>query len=150
MSKQRTERAHLGPAPHLRRKDPGRGEFTLNGAFELLLVMALLVLAITVLGVVNQSMKLQSVATELVRYIELRGRVDAPVYTELDRLATAVGIEIDSYEIDATYTSGTKIQFGAPFSVTLHSSGSFGIGGILSVPVPLSRTITGRSEQYWK
>lgn len=127
-----------------------RGEFTINGAFILLLVMALLVLFISVLGTVNDAMKLHSVTADLVRYIEIRGRVDAEVYTEMSRLANVAGVTIEDYSIDANYFSGNKIQFGDSFSVTLETTGYFGIGGVLSVPVPFSSTVTGRSEQYWK
>lgn len=131
----------------LRQKD---GEFTIKGSFMLLLVMALMVLFISVFGVVNNAMKLHSVAAELARYIEIRGRTDNQVYTELDRLAGVAGITIESRSIDATYFSGSQIQFGTDFTVTLNTTGRFGLGGVLSVPVPLTSTVTGRSEQYWK
>lgn len=116
----------------------------------LLFVAALLILFISVLGTVNTSMKLHSVTAELVRYVELRGRVDAQVYTELDRLANVAGVTIESCDIDATYFSGNKIQFGAPFSVTLKTTGHLGLGGVLNAEVPLTATVSGRSEQYWK
>lgn len=126
------------------------GEFTLNGSLMLLLVMALLILFISVFGAVNDAMKLHSVAAELARYIEIRGRTDNQVYTELDRLASVAGITIESRSIDATYFSGSQIQFGTDFTVTLNTTGRFGLGGVLAVPVPLTSTVTGRSEQYWK
>lgn len=127
-----------------------RGDFTLNGAFMLIFLAMLLVLFISVLGAVNTNMKLHSVAAEAVRYIEVRGKVDAPVYTEIDRLANVAGVNIERCSIDATYSGGNKLQFGAPFSVTLQTTVHFGIGGVLSASVPLRSTVSGRSEQYWK
>lgn len=116
----------------------------------LFFVMMLLVLFISVFGVVNTSMKLHSVAADLTRYIEIRGQVDAPVYAELDRLANVVGITIESRNISGTYSGGSRLQFGADFTVKLSTTGHIGIGGVLSLPVPLTSTVTGRSEQYWK
>lgn len=127
-----------------------RGDFTLNSAFMLLFAMLLLVLFISVLGVVNTAMKLQSVAAELTRYIEIRGQVDSSVYTELDRLADVAGITVENQSFEATYESGYKIQYGTSFTVTLSTTGYFGVGGVLQASVPLSATVSGRSEIYWK
>ena len=61
-------------APSLMRKlKETRGDFTINGVFILLLVFLLLALAISVFGVINRSMKLHSMAAELVRYAKVRG-----------------------------------------------------------------------------
>lgn len=116
----------------------------------MLFVMMLLVLFISVLGVINTSQKLHSVAAELTRYVELRGSVDSEVYIELDRLAGIAGVTVESKSITGSFSSGSKLQFGTEFTVTLTTTDRFGIGGILSVPVPLETTVSGRSERYWK
>lgn len=139
-----------GPASLFRKLRGREGEFTINGSLILILIMALLVLFLSVFGVANNAMKLHSVAAELARYIEIRGRTDRQVYTELDRLAGAAGVIIESYSIDADAFSGSQIQFGTDFTVTLNTTGRIGLGGVLSVPVPLTSTVTGRSERYWK
>ena len=138
-----------GSALFLKKLRQTQGEFTLNGAIMLLFTMMLLVLGISVLGAANDAMKLHSVAADLTRYIEIRGQVDAPVYTEMARLANVAGITIDGYSIQ-TGIGGSKIQLGAAFSVYLESTAHIGIGGILSVPVPLKSTVSGRGQQYWK
>ncbi|SBV91270.1 conserved exported hypothetical protein [uncultured Eubacteriales bacterium] len=126
-----------------------RGEFTINGALILLLIVFLMVLFISAIGVANRGMRLHSMASELARYVELRGKVDDAVYTELQRLETATGVTAD-LQISASYISGTsKIQYGNTFNVTLSSSGYIGLGGIVSIPIPLHSTVSGRSEQYW-
>lgn len=126
-----------------------RGEFTINGALIMLLVVFLMVSFISVIGVANQGMRLHSMASELARYIELRGKIDDAVYTELGRLETVSSITAD-LQISADYISGTaKIQYGNTFRVTLSSSGHIGLGGIVSIPIPLHSTVSGRSEQYW-
>ena len=116
----------------------------------MLFVMMMLVLFISVLGVSNTSQKLHSVAAELTRYVELRGSVDNEVYIELDRLAGIAGVTVESKSITGSFSSGSKLQLGAEFTVTLTTTDRFGIGGILSVPVPLKSTVSGWSERYWK
>lgn len=151
MSRQNRKRVRFGGPSLLSRKvRNNQGDFTINGAIMLLLAMFLLVLFITALGAVNTAMKLHSVTAELVRYIEIRGQIDGPVYTEMTRLADAAGISIESHDIEAAWFSGYKIQFGTPFTVTLSTTAHFGVGGILDATVPLHSTVSGRSEQYWK
>ncbi len=151
MSRQNRKRVRFGgPSLLFQKLRNNQGDFTINGAIMLLLAMLLLMLFITALGTVNTAMKLHSVTAELVRYIEIRGQVDTSVYAEMNRLANVAGVTIESYDIDATYFSGYKIQFGAPFIVTLSTTAHFGVGGILDAAVPLHSTVSGRSEQYWK
>jgi hypothetical protein len=126
-----------------------RGEFTVNGALMMLLVVFLMVLTVSVIGVANQGARLHSAASELARYIELRGRIDGAVYTELQRLEAVSGLSA-ALELDADYIPGTtKIQFGNTFRVTLSCDGHIGLGGILSLSIPLRGTVSGRSERYW-
>lgn len=127
-----------------------KGDFSINGVFILLLVFAVLALAITLFGIFNRSMKLHAMSAELVRYIEVRGQVDPAVYTELARLEGVTGMDVDC-NVTAEYMSGTaQVQFGGLVSVELKYDTYFGIGGLLSVPITLEATVTGRSEQYWK
>lgn len=126
-----------------------RGDFTVNGVLILLLVFLLLILGLSCIGVANRAMRVHSMAAELVRYIELRGQVDGSADAELARLEAASGIRVDC-SIRADYIRGTsRIQLGDRFEVTLSYEASFGVGGVLSVPVQLQSTVSGRSEQYW-
>lgn len=149
-SKNGKERPLSGAAPLFKKIRQTTGNFTINNAFILLFVMLLLVLFISVLGVINTSQKLHSVAAELTRYVELRGSVDSEVYIELDRLANIAGVTVESKNITGSFSDESKLQLGAEFTVTLTTTDRFGIGGILSVPVPLKTTVSGRSERYWK
>lgn len=128
-----------------------RGNFTLNGAFILLLVIALIVLGISVLGAMMQGNRLDAAAAELTRYIEIRGQVDASVDGELARLCAASGLEDVEMQVTGSYLgTAQRIQFGEAFTVTLHYTAHFGIGGILDMPVTLTSHAAGRSERYWK
>ena len=144
------ERPRKGAAPLFEKLFQNTGTFAIDSVFIFLFVMMLLVLFTSVLGVINTHQKLNSVAAELTRYVELRGSVDSDVYTELDRLAGIAGVTVESRNITGSFSPGSKLQLGADFTVTLTTTDHFGIGGILSVPVPLTTTVSGRSERYWK
>lgn len=150
MRRNKKERPLQGAAPLFQKLQQNRGEFTINGAISLLFAMMLLVLFISALSAVNTSMKLHSVAADLSRYIELRGKVDSAVYTELDRLAGVAGVTVETRSIVGTFSDGSKLQLGSDFTITLTTTGHIGIGGVLSLPVPLKTKVTGRSERYWK
>jgi chromosome partitioning protein len=52
--------------------------------------------------------------------------------------------------IEADYISGTtKIAFGNPFTISLSCDGKIGMGGFLSISIPLNSAVSGRSERYW-
>lgn len=127
-----------------------RGDFTLNGAFILLFIVAGIMLSISVLGVASTSVRLHSMANELMRYTEVRGRVDASVYAELARLETASGLDVDC-TISGEYIAGTnKVQFGDTITIQATCKQAFGIGGILRAPITLRTVVSGRSELFWK
>ncbi len=128
-----------------------RGDFTINGALILLLVMVLLVIFLTTISIGVQSAKLNAAASELTRFIEIRGKVDAAVTTEFERLTSKFGNEL-SLTIDADYLSSSEktIQYGDAFTVTLTEQITIGAGGIVGIPITLTADSPGRSEQYWK
>lgn len=118
--------------------------------FILILVFATLALAITFFGTINRSVKLHAMATELLRYTEVRGQVDGAVDAELARLENAAGFDVTG-RVSGSFLAGTnRVQFGDPITVSLEYPTRFGIGGLLSVPVTLRTTVAGRSELYWK
>lgn len=124
-----------------------RGEFLLESSFKLLLAAAALALIVSVFGVISQSNRLAAMANDLTRTLEIRGEIDSStVNSELSRLTAAARMPSVTVEID----KAGRVQFGDPFTVTLRYTGSFGIGGVLSVPVPFHSTVVGRSEKFWK
>lgn len=126
------------------------GDFLLEGAWKLLLSCALIALFISVLGLAFQSNKLAAIADDMARSIEISGQVDSSADAKLQELKNTSGLDV-AMDIDANYSAGgTRIQFGDPFTVTISYTGKLGIGGILSLPVPLSSSVVGRSERYWK
>lgn len=127
-----------------------RGDFTLNGAFILILVMLLMVMGISVMGIGLQAMKLNTITHEVVRAIEIKGAVDGTAQSTLDTLKAQNKMDIQM-TVNASYTAGgNRIQFGDSFSVTLTCQGKLSVGGVVNIPIPLHSTVTGRSEVYWK
>lgn len=128
-----------------------RGEFLLTGAFRLLIGCAALALGISVFAVMFQANKLTVMANDVTRHIEVLGQVGPSVDQTFRRLKTAANLETAALSIDANFSAGgNRIQFGEPFTVTVTYTGKIGIGGVLSLPVPLRSSTVGRSEQYWK
>lgn len=129
-----------------------RGEFLLEGAVKLLFLCAGIALVISVFSVAFQANKLHVIAKDIVRMTEIQGQYDAATVTqEFQRLKTAENLESAVMDLDAAYIAGsTRVQFGDPITVTVSYTGQIGIGGFLSLPVPLSASVTGRSERYWK
>lgn len=136
----------------LKKLRDNKGEFLLESAFKILLAAAGIVFAISIFGTISQANRLAAMANDLTRSIELKGEVNmATVNTELSRLSSASGLDGVTVTVEATYTAGgRRIQMGDAFTVTLNYTGHIGIGGVLSIPIPLRSTVTGRSEQYWK
>lgn len=128
-----------------------KGEFALEGAWKLLLGCAALALTISVFAVMFQSNKLAAIANDVTRHIEVMGQVDGTAETTFQRLKAAGNLPDASLSISANYSAGgNRIQFGDPFTVTVSYTGKIGIGGFLSLPIPLHSSVAGRSEQYWK
>lgn len=129
-----------------------RGEFLLEGAVKLLFLCAGIALVISVFSVAFQANKLHVIAKDIVRMTEIQGQYDAAAVTqEFQRLKTTENLESAVMDLDAAYIAGsTRVQFGDPITVTVSYTGQIGIGGVLSLPVPLSASVTGRSERYWK
>ena len=129
-----------------------RGEFLLEGAVKLLFLCAGIALVISVFSVAFQANKLHVIAKDIVRMTGIQGQYDAAaVAQEFQRLKTTENLESAVMDLDAAYIAGsTRVQFGDPITVTVSYTGQIGIGGVLSLPVPLSASVTGRSERYWK
>lgn len=124
-----------------------RGEFTVEGAIKLLIGSAALVLCISIFACIFQANKLSLMAADVARSIEIAGCYDrTAVDTQVERLAAASGLNGVTCTVEPT----GQIQFGDEFTVTLSYTGSFGIGGLLSIPVPFREKVIGRSEKYWK
>lgn len=112
----------------------------------ILILFAVLAMVLAVYPAFVMRSGLQDVATETVRCIELRGRVDSTVDMEFDRLCQVYGIEGAELNVDGEFLSdGSRLQLQSAFtvSITADYQSSF-------LTVPLTGRATGRSEVYWK
>ena len=123
------------------------GALTIQTSVFILVVMATLSLVLSVFPVFNRASVQNAVAHDLVRFIELRGAFDNKAKEEFERLKAVSGIDCS---LTVTADNPNKIQFGKEFTVTIKSTARIGLGGILSVPITITSTVTGRSEKYWK
>lgn len=128
-----------------------QGEFLLTGAFRLLIGCAALAFGISIFTVMYQANKLTVMANDVTRHIEILGQTGPTVNQTFAELKEASNLEDASVAVNASFSAGgNRIQFGDPFTVTVSYTGKIGIGGMLSLPVPLRSSVVGRSEQYWK
>lgn len=128
-----------------------QGEFLLTGAIRLLIGCAALAFGISIFTVMFQANKLTVMANDVTRHIEILGQTGPTVDQTFAELKEASNLESASVAVNASFSAGgNRIQFGDPFTVTVSYTGKIGIGGMLSLPVPLRSSVVGRSEQYWK
>lgn len=109
-----------------------------------LMLMAVIATAMEVAGIFTLKKGLEDTATEIARYIELRGAVNSAVYSEFDRLKSVTGVPAQM-NVDGQFQSSGKLQLESSFTVTLTASGR-----LFYLDVPLVAKATGRSEVYHK
>ena len=123
-----------------------RGEGYVDVIVLVLCVMLVLSLCMRVLPVFIKKQQLDLYATELVREVEISGRVG----TETSRRA-AVLTEKTGLSPAITWSSRGKIQLNREVTVTLTLNTNIGLFGAFgSYPVTLRARATGKSEVYWK
>ena len=96
-------------------------------------------------------------AEDVSRSIAVSGRTGI---VNVEVIAEEYGIDLESYSINiepsavtgvSSDGNGTLIQLAEPFTVTVTTSHTIGLGGILSqMDIPLTSVSKGRSEVYWK
>ncbi|RPF43396.1 uncharacterized protein DUF4320 [Hydrogenoanaerobacterium saccharovorans] len=119
-------------------------------AVGFLVFMMFLVLAVTFLPQYVRKQELDTAATEIARYIEIKGVVNDDVYYYVEEIKDVINMDFNC-SIDADYYgSSRKIQLEKKFKVTLSYDSKFGIGGVISVPLPIKGHAYGVSEKYIK
>ena len=108
------------------------------------MLMVVIATAMEVAGVLAVKKGIEDMATETARYIELRGAVNDEVYSEFERLKGVTGVDAE-LSVTGDFSSGSKLQLEAPFTVTVEATGH-----IFNLDVPLVAKATGRSEVYHK
>ena len=130
-----------------------RGEETYIDTVVFILVAVIFIAFIlNLFSIISAKQQLDMCADQLTRQIQLAGEVNSTTNSLFQSLCGDLGaVENVSYTVDTTYYSGSKIQLGTPFRVTVTATaylGGFGDFGLF--PIELTASGAGISEEYWK
>ena len=131
-----------------------RGDMYVELLVSLLVILSLIWGFVKFMPLYPIKQNVDYMANQLVRTIELTGEVGAEYYAELSRLKAATRLE-PSISISTTYIADTKIQLRERLSVTVSVVEKIEIFSPaftdpVTIDVPVSKTVTGMSEVYWK
>ena len=130
-----------------------RGEGTYIDTVVFILVAVIFIsFILNLFSIISAKQQLDVCADQLTRQIQLAGEVNSTTNSLFQSLCGDLGaVENVSYTVDTTYYSGSKIQLGTPFRVTVTATaylGGFGDFGLF--PIELTASGAGISEEYWK
>ena len=130
-----------------------KGEGTYIDTVVFILVAVIFIaFTLNLFSIISAKQQLDVCADQLTRQIQLAGEVNSTTNSLFQSLCGDLGaVENVSYTVDTTYYSGSKIQLGTPFRVTVTATaylGGFGDFGLF--PIELTASGAGISEEYWK
>ncbi|HMM31331.1 MAG TPA: DUF4320 family protein [Clostridia bacterium] len=128
-----------------------RAESFITMIVAMFLIFTLIATFITMFPVFVTKTKVDTIAAQLTRAIELTGGAGSEYSAELADLKASTGL-------DPTVTispSKTQYQLREQFTVTVSVSAKVNIftpaaGEPLTIDIPISKTVTGRSEVFFK
>lgn len=128
-----------------------RGDaLNMQAIVSILVFCMCLALAISVLPLYSIKQSMDSSADQITRYIEIKGCINSDVSRYINDLRSKSNINF-TCRINGNDITGTqKIQLEEEFEVYLEYQAKFGVGGILSIPVPIHSAQAGVSEKYYK
>lgn len=106
----------------------------------ILILVTLLALALETYGIYMTKKDCEEVATEIARYIEIKGAYDNRAKNEFARLC-----DVTKLDADISVTKIGKIQLEQEFTVIVSTTEH-----LFTLPVALQGRATGRSEVYHK
>lgn len=130
-----------------------KGEGTYIDTVVFILVAVIFIaFTLNLFSIISAKQQLDVCVDQLTRQIQLAGEVNSTTDSLFDSLCGDISsVENISYTVDTTYHSGSKIQLGTPFRVTVTATaylGGFGDFGLF--PIELTASGAGISEEYWK
>ena len=105
-----------------------------------LILITLVAVALESYGVLMTKKDCEEVATEIARYIEIKGAYDTPAQREFARLC-----QVTKLDAELTVTRSGRIQLEEEFTVTVSTTER-----LFHIVIPLQGRATGRSEVYHK
>ena len=129
-----------------------KGEGTYIDTVVFILVAVIFIaFTLNLFSIISAKQQLDVCVDQLTRQIQLAGEVNSTTDSLFDSLCGDISsVENISYTVDTTYHSGSKIQLGTPFRVTVTATaylGGFGDFGLF--PIELTASGAGISEEYW-
>lgn len=131
-----------------------RGGSYIELAVYLLVILSLVWGFVKLMPLYPTKQNIDFMANELVRTVELTGEVGSEYYSELSRLKAATNLE-PAISISASYIADNKIQLRDRITITVSIVERIEIfspafADPVTIDVPISKTVTGLSEVYWK
>lgn len=130
-----------------------KGEETYIDTVVFILVAVIFIAFIlNLFSIISAKQQLDVCADQLTRQIQLAGEVNSTTDSLFQTLCGDLdAVENISYTVDTTYHSGSKIQLGTPFRVTVTAKAYLGgFVGFGLFPIELTASGAGISEEYWK
>lgn len=134
-----------------------KGELSyISSAVFILIGVLVLVVIIDVMSIIMTKQKIDTAADQMVRQIQLAGKVDSDTDSLIGYLADDLAkVENLSYFVDTEYITkdgcDKVIQLGTPFYLTVTAEVQLGgFWSLTGAPITLQSHCTGVSERYWK
>ena len=131
-------------------------EVSQYGRYLRLFCLALVYTFITLWPVFLQKQNVDYIAKTMVRAVETNGRIDSSITDLQHELENDFGVELDDVRWTTQYVPGTnKIQIKSKFELTVTDHATIRImnptfGDPLDINVPMSKTLVGVSQVFWK
>jgi hypothetical protein len=128
-----------------------RAETIVSTILLIVMVFTLIATFITIFPLFVTKTKVDEIAAQLTRVIELTGETGSEYESELADLRAVTGLD----PTVSVRPSAEQYQLREQFSVTVTVNTTINIftpsfGEPLSISVPITKTVTGRSEVYFK
>lgn len=127
-----------------------KGEGYIDVAISLIVIMIVVVLALNVFRFLTLRMDMDYFAREMVKIATVVGATShSDITARYNELKDETGIN-PTVSWNATYFSGSKVQYGDSIKVTISYSAELVGMGITKIPVTVTARYSGLSQQYWK
>ncbi|HWR19914.1 MAG TPA: DUF4320 family protein [Clostridia bacterium] len=128
-----------------------RAETIISTILLIVVFFTLVATFITIFPLFVTKTEVDTIAAQLTRVIELTGQAGSEYASELADLRTATGLD----PTVSVHPAAEQYQLREQFTVTVTVNATINIftpsfGEPLSISVPITKTVTGRSEVYFK
>lgn len=128
-----------------------KAEGYIDVAVSLICIMMVIVLALQVFSFLTLKMDMDYFAREMVKVATVYGTTDAnAIDTRQAELEEELGFSPTVSWSGTVYHKNKTVQYGKVIHVTISHQASLIGFGVINVPLTLTATYSGLSQQYWK